>query len=89
MRHHRQYRKFCRTNGQCNAVRQLRPSRPKVQLSKLSSHVLAMSLLHEDGETQIIAQSYGAVALLDKALLLDELIPAIHRVSQNGQHTGS
>lgn len=51
------------------------------KLRSTSSRILAMSLSHEDGETQIIAKSCGAVAVLDKATLCDELIPAIHRVS--------
>jgi hypothetical protein len=41
----------------------------------------------QDGETEILANSYGASALLDKAKLFDELIPAIQRAScQHGQH---
>ena len=41
-----------------------------------------MSLWHEDEETQIIARGYGAVELLDKGKLFNELIPAIQRVSR-------
>jgi hypothetical protein len=42
--------------------------------------------LSQDEETQIIAKGYGAVALLDKAKLFDELIAAIQRVGrQSGQ----
>lgn len=43
--------------------------------------ILGMSLW-QDEETQIAAECYGAVELLDKANLCDELIPAIQRVSR-------
>ena len=47
-----------------------------------TSQVLAISLSQQDGETEIIADGYGAAALLDKAKLFDELIPAIQHVSR-------
>jgi DNA-binding NarL/FixJ family response regulator len=53
----------------------------KVRLLSIRSHILAMSLW-QDEETQIIAQGYGAVELLDKGKLFDELIPAIRRMSR-------
>jgi chemotaxis response regulator CheB len=62
----------------------------KRRLRCISSCILAMSLLHEDGETQMIAKGYGAVALLDKAKLFDELIPAIQRLGrQSRQQTAA
>jgi DNA-binding NarL/FixJ family response regulator len=54
----------------------------KLRLLSTGSRVLAMSLW-QDEETQIIAQGYGAVELLDKGKLFDELIPAIQRVTGN------
>jgi DNA-binding NarL/FixJ family response regulator len=55
-----------------------------VQLRLLStgSRILAISLW-QDEETKIIAQGYGALALLDKGKLFDELVPAIQRVAGN------
>jgi chemotaxis response regulator CheB len=54
----------------------------KLRLLSTQSRILAMSLWHEDDETQIIARGYGAVELLDKGKLFNELIPAIQRVSR-------
>ena len=53
---------------------------PPVQIksSLVGSSVLAISVW-TDGETKILADSYGAVALLDKARLAADLIPAIKR----------
>ena len=53
-----------------------------LRLFSTQSRILAMSLWHEDEETQIIARGYGAVELLDKGKLFNELIPAIQRVSR-------
>jgi DNA-binding NarL/FixJ family response regulator len=53
----------------------------KLRLLSTRSRILAMALWHEDEETQIIAQGYGAVELLDKGKLFNELIPAIQRVN--------
>ena len=47
-----------------------------------SSKVLAMSFLRDD-EAETIAERYGAVALLDKANLFDELVPAILDIGQS------
>jgi DNA-binding NarL/FixJ family response regulator len=45
-----------------------------------SSLLLAMSLANDD-EARFLAESFGAVKLLDKAQLYDELIPAIIQLS--------
>jgi DNA-binding NarL/FixJ family response regulator len=47
------------------------------------SKILAISFSNDD-ETRAIAESFGAVELLDKAKLAEELIPAIKRCV-NGQ----
>ena len=52
----------------------------KLRLLSIGSRILAMSLWR-DAETQIIGQGYGAVELLDKGKLFNELIPAIRRAS--------
>ena len=54
----------------------------KLRLFSTRSRVLAMSLW-QDEETQIIAQSYGAVELLDKGKLFNELVAAIQRLSRD------
>jgi DNA-binding NarL/FixJ family response regulator len=54
----------------------------KLRLLSTGAHILAISLW-QDEETQIIAQGYGAVELLDKGNLFNELIPAIQRVIGN------
>jgi hypothetical protein len=46
------------------------------------SKVLAISFLTND-ETKAIADSYGAVAFLDKTKLAEELIPAIKQCVKN------
>ena len=48
----------------------------QVKLSLRGSVLLAISLRNDD-ETQAIAESFGAVTLLDKVNLASELIPAI------------
>jgi DNA-binding NarL/FixJ family response regulator len=53
----------------------------KLKLLSTSSRILAISLW-QDEETKIIAQGYGAVELLDKGKLFNELIPAIQRLSR-------
>ena len=50
------------------------PSEVKDRLSK--SKVLAVSFSN-DGESKKLAERYGAVLLLDKTKLYDELVPAI------------
>jgi DNA-binding NarL/FixJ family response regulator len=59
------------------------PSEIKSALA--DSKVLAISFSYDD-ETKAIADSYGAVELLDKTKLADELIPAIRRCV-NGEKT--
>jgi DNA-binding NarL/FixJ family response regulator len=49
-----------------------------IKSSFASSQLLAISLWNDD-ETKALADSYGAVALLDKTKLAVELIPAIKR----------
>jgi len=44
-----------------------------------TSRVLAMSLPMKGEDMDILASGYGAAALLDKARLVDDLIPAIQR----------
>jgi len=51
---------------------------PEIRESLADSKVLAMSFLTND-ETKAIAESYGAIALLDKTKLAFELILAIKR----------
>jgi DNA-binding NarL/FixJ family response regulator len=63
--------------GQRNDVT---PSEIKSYLA--DSIVLAISYLTND-ETKAIADSYGAVAFLDKTKLANELIPAIKRCVKN------
>jgi hypothetical protein len=45
----------------------------------MGSRVIAISIW-TDEETKALADSYGAVALLDKTKLASDLIPAIRRV---------
>jgi chemotaxis response regulator CheB len=59
---------------------QFKPAFVKNQLSRCGSRVLAISLsgdYQNDEECRVLAESFGAVALLDKSLFYDELIPAI------------
>ena len=51
-------------------------------LQLASTKVLAMSFLGDD-EAKTLAESYGAVAMLDKAKLFDELVPAILDIGQS------
>ena len=55
------------------------PSQIKASLN--GSRLIAMSVWKDD-ETKIFAETFGAVALLDKASLAMELIPAIKRYAQ-------
>jgi hypothetical protein len=51
-----------------------------VEMPRAGARVLAMSLFSDyenEEETRILAESFGAVRILDKAKLCDELIPAI------------
>jgi hypothetical protein len=55
-----------------------KPELVKSQLSLQGSRVLAMSLpIPNDDACKLLAGSFGAAALLDKANLFDELVPAI------------
>ena len=56
-------------------AREPNPIFVKSQL-KFVSHVLAISFAN-DGEAKALAESYGAVALLDKMNLYHDMIPAI------------
>jgi DNA-binding NarL/FixJ family response regulator len=62
------------------AIRGLLACEPNIEVCG-EARSFSMSLW-QDEETQTIAQGYGAVALLDKGKLFDELIPAIQRVSR-------
>jgi two-component system response regulator DevR len=52
------------------------PQEIKSQLDRLGSRLIAMSFWNDQG-TQALAESLGAVTLLDKLTLFTELIPAI------------
>jgi len=56
--------------------RDFRPELVKSQLACVCT--LAVSFSNDD-EARLLAESYGAVALLDKMKLFDEMIPAIMR----------
>jgi DNA-binding NarL/FixJ family response regulator len=51
-------------------------SASQIKTSLAGSKVLAISFAN-DVESKVVAESYGAVAVLDKTKLVDELIPAI------------
>jgi CheY-like chemotaxis protein len=48
--------------------------------TQLNGRIVALSLAN-DGETRALAESFGAVALLDKSELADELIPTIQKLA--------
>ena len=50
----------------------------KIKSAFVESRVIAMSLAN-DSDTQKIAEAYGAVALLDKMTLANNLIPSLKR----------
>jgi two-component system, NarL family, response regulator LiaR len=52
------------------------PETVKTRLQGSTKHVLAMSIWN-DVESQKLAESYGASALLDKSKLTSDLMPAI------------
>jgi DNA-binding NarL/FixJ family response regulator len=58
------------------------PSQVKASLS--GSRLIAMSLWKDD-ETKFLADTFGAVALLDKASLATELVPTIKRYANLSQ----
>ena len=57
------------------------PQEIKSLLNTLGSRLIAMSFWNDE-DTQALAQSLGAVILLDKMLLVSELIPAIKRATR-------
>jgi DNA-binding NarL/FixJ family response regulator len=52
----------------------------KTQLKSLGSRLIAMSFWNDE-DTQALARSLGALILLDKMVLVSELIPAIKRAA--------
>ncbi len=48
--------------------------------TQLDGLIVAMSIAN-DGETKALADSFGAVTLLDKTELVDELIPTIEKLA--------
>jgi hypothetical protein len=59
----------------------------KAQLASVA-HVLAISFSN-DSEARVLAESYGAAALLDKMKLYSELLPAINNcLGQINKHMG-
>lgn len=62
------------------------PSHVKSNLDGIK--LLAISIWDDD-ETRDLAQAYGAIALLDKAKLATELIPAIKLCANGHQAAGS
>jgi len=63
------------------------PQEIKFLLDKLVSQLIAMSFWNDEN-TQVLARSFGAVTLLDKMRLVDELIPAI-KAATSEQRTAS
>jgi DNA-binding NarL/FixJ family response regulator len=60
--------------------RQFSPAFIKSELLLSARHVLMMSLW-TDADAKALAESYGAIALLDKSKLAFELVPAILRLA--------
>ena len=58
----------------------------QIKSSLVGSRVLAISVW-TDSETKTVADSYGAVALLDKARLATDLIPAIRRCASDPRNS--
>jgi DNA-binding NarL/FixJ family response regulator len=63
------------------------PVEAKTQLTREDSRLLAISVWNND-EAEAVAESLGAVALLDKMNLHHELVPAIMRVASSGALDG-
>jgi DNA-binding NarL/FixJ family response regulator len=61
--------------------RAVSPEVVKTRLLRYTKHVLAMSVWNDE-ESQALAMSYGASALLDKSKLASDLMPAIMALSQ-------
>jgi two-component system, NarL family, invasion response regulator UvrY len=53
--------------------------------TQLNGRVVAISLAN-DGETKALAESFGALILLDKTKLADELIPTIEKFALSGSN---
>jgi chemotaxis response regulator CheB len=66
--------------------RELTPASVKAQLRSVCT--LAVSLSNDD-DAKALAQSYGAVSLLDKMNLYREIIPAIMHCSDNKHFSAS
>jgi chemotaxis response regulator CheB len=66
--------------------RNIRPELVKAQLRCVCT--LAVSLSNDD-EAVALAESYGAVSLLDKMKLYNEMIPAIMHCSDNNHFSAS
>ncbi len=61
-----------------------KPEFVKSHFSNCGSRVLAMSLSGgEDQESRILAEGFGAIAMLDKADLYEILIPTIRDISRS------
>jgi DNA-binding NarL/FixJ family response regulator len=54
----------------------------QVKASLIGSQLIAMSIWQDD-ETKSLAETFGAVTLLDKANLATQLIPAIKRYAKD------
>jgi hypothetical protein len=52
----------------------------RIRTNLVGARLLAMSIWNDD-ETKALADSYGAVALLDKTNLAKDLIPVIRRLA--------
>jgi two-component system, NarL family, response regulator DevR len=63
------------------------PDEIKSLLNRLGSRLIAISFWKDEG-TQALAESLGAVVLLDKMTLVTELIPAIERASTDPRNAG-
>jgi DNA-binding NarL/FixJ family response regulator len=59
---------------------ELEPASVKTRLLIYAEHVLTISIWNDE-ESQALSDSYGAVRLLDKATLGEELVPTIRRLS--------
>jgi DNA-binding NarL/FixJ family response regulator len=62
-----------------------KPSVVKSRLLICTEHVLAMSVWNDD-ESKELAASFGATALLDKAHLVDELMPVLETLTLTAAH---
>jgi two-component system chemotaxis response regulator CheB len=53
--------------------------------TQMNGRIVAISLAN-DGETKALAESFGALILLDKTKLADELIPTIEKFALSGSN---